>query len=73
MEEGLVRRGEDRVGRELGKGVDYHPSNLAVLGRPGDHPTTVENFKVDALDRLALAALDIIKGVFFWFRPKSCK
>ena len=50
-EEGLVRRGEDRVGRALGKGVDYHPSNLAVLGRPGDHPTTVENFKVDALDR----------------------
>ena len=50
-EEGLVRRGEDRVGRALGKGVDYHPSNLAVLGRPGDHPATVENFKVDALDR----------------------
>jgi len=52
-EEGLVRRGEDRVGRELGKGVDYHPSNLAVFGRPGDHPTAVENFKVDTLDRLS--------------------
>ena len=52
-EEGLVRRGEDRVSREFGTGVDYQPSNLAVFGRPGDHPTTVESFKVDALDRLA--------------------
>ena len=56
-EEGLVRRGENRLGRELGKGVDYHPSNLAVFGRPGDHPTAVENFKVDALDRFALATV----------------
>ena len=58
--EGLVRRGENRVGRELGKGVDYHPSNLAVFGRPGDHPTTVENFKVDALDRFALVTLTLV-------------
>jgi len=52
-EEGIVRRGEERVGRELGKGVDYYPSNLAVMGRPGDNPTTLDNFKVDALDRLS--------------------
>ena len=49
--EGIVRRGEERVGRELGKGVDYYPSNLSMMGRPGDNPTTLENFKVDALDR----------------------
>ena len=67
-EEGLVRRGEDRVGRELGKGVDYHPSNLAVFGRPGDHPTAVENFKVDALDRFALATL-----IFVPFLINPCK
>jgi len=52
-EEGIVRRGEDRVIRESGKGVDYHPSNLAVFGRPGNPHLTVENFKVDALDRLS--------------------
>ena len=52
-EEGIVRRGEDRVIRESGKGVDYHPSNLAVFGRPGNPHLTVENFKVDALDRFA--------------------
>ena len=50
-EEGLVRRGEERVSRDFGTGVDYQPSNLAVFGRPGDHPATVETFKVDALDR----------------------
>jgi len=52
-EEGLVRRGEERVNREFGTGVDYQPSNLAVFGRPSDHPVTVETFKVDALDRLS--------------------
>ena len=52
-EEGIVRRGEDRVIRESGKGVDYHPSNLAVFGRPGNPHLTVENFKVDALDRFS--------------------
>ena len=57
---GIVRRGEERVGRELGKGVDYYPSNLAVMGRPGDNPTTLDNFKVDALDRFfCYAALSL--------------
>ena len=52
-EEGLVRSGEDRVSRDCGTGVDYYPSNLAVFGRPGNHPTTLESFKVEALDRFS--------------------